>query len=260
MATAPAPATATVHWITSAVTTIASAVLASSATTIGSHSLAMRATCSITPTPAGTNSSDRCFSSSTQVGRSAATALLVDQQVGEQQRHAEHRAGDRQRQRVGEHLADRLEHEQRGERLQHGVRSAAAQPLVEPLDPVPHAGCRCPPARCVMQPMLADRITSGRGACRWPSLRSRSCVGELRLQHRVRAGRAAAQVRVGDRQHLRAERREQRLDRAPHLLAVLQGARRVERHAALGRRRQRAASSSRGRARAAAPPGRASAR
>jgi len=37
----------------------------------------MRATCSITPTPAGTNSSDRCFSSSTQVGRSAATALTV---------------------------------------------------------------------------------------------------------------------------------------------------------------------------------------
>ena len=64
-----------VHSITSAVTTIASAVLASSATRIGSHSLAMRATCSITPTPAGTNSSDRCFSSSTQVGRSAATAF-----------------------------------------------------------------------------------------------------------------------------------------------------------------------------------------
>ena len=43
---------------TSAVTAIASAVLAISATTMGNHSLPMRAACSMTPTPAGTKAPD----------------------------------------------------------------------------------------------------------------------------------------------------------------------------------------------------------
>ena len=43
--------------------------------------------------------------------------------------------------------------------------------------------------------MLAETMALGlRAASRWPSLRSRSGVGELGLQHRVGAGRAAAQV------------------------------------------------------------------
>ena len=68
-------------------------------------------------------------------------------------------------------------------------------------------GRRVPPARCVMQPMLALAITSGS-----PGLERRELVrpqpsGELGLQDRVGAGGAAAQVRVGHRRHLEARAR-----------------------------------------------------
>ncbi len=37
-------------------------------------------------------------------------------------------------------------------------------------------GVSVPLCRCVMQPMLAEVMTVGSSACRWPSLRSRSCL------------------------------------------------------------------------------------
>ena len=45
-----------------------------------------------------------------------------------------------------------------------------------------------------MQPMLAETMACGSQRRQMASLRSRSCVGQLGLQHRVGAGRAAAQV------------------------------------------------------------------
>ena len=59
------------------------------------------------------------------------------------------------------------------------------------------------------------------------SLRSRSAVGQLRLQHVVGAGRAAAEMRLGDVDRLEPGRGEQRLRLAVQLLAVLQRAGRV---------------------------------
>jgi hypothetical protein len=53
----------------------------------------------------------------------------------------------------------------------------------------------------------------------------------LRLQDRIGSGRAAAQVRVGNRSHFETEREQDLLDRAAELHAVLQRARRVERNA-----------------------------
>ena len=50
---------------------------------------------------------------------------------GEQHHHADHRAGDRQVQRIAEYLADRLQCQEQGERLEHrGVRPA--RPLSGP--------------------------------------------------------------------------------------------------------------------------------
>ena len=80
-------------------------------------------------------------------------------------------------------------------------RALAEHPLVEQLDPVAHRRC-VPPARCVRQPMLAVAMTSGRAASSACSLLRLELRRELGLQHRIGARRAAAQVRVGDRQEL----------------------------------------------------------
>ena len=80
-----------------------------------------------------------------------------------------------------------------------------------------------------------DRMRAGRPAAR-RACALRSSPESLRLQERVGARRAAAQVRIGHRRELVARAREQRLDLAAHLLAVLQRAGRLERdRAAVGR-------------------------
>ena len=91
-------------------------------------------------------------------------------------------------------------------------------------------GVGVPVCRCWMQPMLALTMACGLPAAPGaPSLRSRSCVGQLGLQHAVGAGRAAAQVALaGGQLHLEAELAQAGLDAAAQLLAVLQGAGRVE--------------------------------
>ena len=55
-------------------------------------------------------------------------------------------------------------------------------------------------------------------------------TGKRRLQDRVRAGRSAAQVRIGNGNQLAARSLEHRFHLAAHLLAVLQAAGRMEGH------------------------------
>ena len=77
--------------------------------------------------------------------------------------------------------------------------------------------------------MLAEMITSGSSAAQVPELAVAQLHRELGLQQRVGAGRAAAQVRFVQRHaHVEAELVQMRLDPAAQLLAVLQGAGRME--------------------------------
>ena len=77
--------------------------------------------------------------------------------------------------------------------------------------------------------MLAETITSRLQRRERGQLAVAQLAGEFGLQHRIRAGRAAAQVRVGRRDaDVEAERTQVLLDAAAQLLAVLQRARRVE--------------------------------
>ncbi len=88
-----------------------------------------------------------------------------------------------------------------------------------------------------MQPMFAERTASGPGCRQRFELPRPQLLRQFGLQQRVGARRAAAQVGLRDRHDLRAQRDQQRLDRAADPLPMLQRARRVEREAlASGRR------------------------
>ena len=65
-----------------------------------------------------------------------------------------------------------------------------------------------------------------------PELAPAQLARKRRLQQRVGARRAAAQVRVVDRRQIESRARQDRLDPAADLLAVLQGAGRLEGDAA----------------------------
>ena len=87
-------------------------------------------------------------------------------------------------------------------------------------------GVAVPLCRCVMQPMLAEMIACGCSSPRWPSLRSRSWVRDLGLQHRVGAGRAAAQVRFASATcTLKPSSRQVLLDAAAQLAGRAAGCR-----------------------------------
>ena len=74
--------------------------------------------------------------------------------------------------------------------------------------------------------MFAVTISSGACSVSAAILFSRRRSGELRVQDRIRAGRAAAQMRIAHRHELEAEREQQRFDLAADLQAVLERARR----------------------------------
>ena len=93
-------------------------------------------------------------------------------------------------------------------------------------------GVAVPLCRCWMQPTLADDDDLRLGARRDGRACGRAAGRHLGLQHRVGAGRAAAEVALVRRQaHVEAELGEAGLDAAAHALAVLQRAGRVERDA-----------------------------
>ena len=114
-------------------------------------------------------------------------------------------------------------------RLAHRSPAASAEhPLVEQLDPVPHRPRR--PARKMRLAADVRRRDHVRPlGLERDQLAAVELLRELGLQDRVGAGRAAAQVRIGDRQQLVADRAQHLLDAAAELHAVLQRARRMER-------------------------------
>ena len=81
-----------------------------------------------------------------------------------------------------------------------GRAALRAQQAVDDLDPV-FTGVAVPLCRCVRQPMLADRIIAGAPASRLASLRAFKASGDFRIEHRIGAGRPAAQVRFGPTGH-----------------------------------------------------------
>ena len=113
----------------------------------------------------------------------------------------------------------------------------AGQSFVEQLHPMPHrqlgAGLDMRQAADVGGGDDLGRPDSSA----WTLLPS-SCLRELRLQDRVGARGAAAQVRIGHRGQREAGRREQRLRQPADLLAVLERARGVEGDARRGVRRE----------------------
>ena len=75
-----------------------------------------------------------------------------------------------------------------------------------------------------MQPILAVTITSGSTLAILASLRSRNLPGELRLEQIVGAGRAAAEMTLGNLEDVEAGLLQQRERQGVELLAVLERA------------------------------------
>src|SRR5690606_6642515 len=110
------------------------------------------------------------------------------------------------------------------------MRSPMGNGLVDDLDPVAHRRLCAALQMCDAADIGRDDAL-GQGFGDRLQLAITQGLGQLRLCDRIRAGRTAAQMRVGERLQIETQVRQQALGHRAQALPVLQGARRMKRGA-----------------------------